>query len=200
MFSVQTADQPDLNSVSVCSSYYSLWTDDGNCLLSYLDAHTKGNPQSSKMDNQLWKHGNVCCASCTINKYISFTGWFCWGKNMLPWLLTASLLSFSLSSPLMPSPPLSAPIDNDSSNMHSCSLTGRAFEIYCYIAVVLLWVWIQLGLCSLCVCCACCSPIWSWLCLKCLWYKPLQFWLRLRVWLPLGLKNILHLNMCLHPW
>lgn len=27
------------------------------------------------------------------------------------------------------SPPLSAPIASDSSNMHSCSLTGRAFEI-----------------------------------------------------------------------
>lgn len=152
------------------------------------------------MDNKLWKCSNACCASCTINKYTFFTHWFCWGKNVLPWLLTASLLSFSLSSPLSPSPPLSTPIDNDSSNMHSCSLTGRAFEIYCYIAGVLLWVWIQLGLSSFCVCCACCSPIWSRLCLKCLWYKPLQFWLRLRVLLPLGLKNTLHLNLCLHPW
>lgn len=55
-------------------------------------------------------------------------------KMMLPWLLTASLLLFSLCSPLMPSPPLSAPIDKDSSNMCSCSMTGRAFEIYCYVA------------------------------------------------------------------
>lgn len=59
---------------------------------------------------------------------------------MLPWLLTASLLSFSISSPLTPSPPLSTPIASNSGNMHSCSLTGRAFEIYCYIAGVLLGV------------------------------------------------------------
>lgn len=80
--------------------------------------------------------------------------------------------SFSLSLHLRP----------QSSNMHSCSLTGRAFLnvllhrilrdwIHCA-AGVLLRVWIQLGLCSLCVCCACrCSPIRSRLCLKCLWYE-----------------------------
>lgn len=85
--------------------------------------------------------------------------------------------------------------------MHSCRLTGRAFEIYCYVAGVLLGVWIQLGLCSLCACfCACCSPIRSPLCLKCSWYKPLQLWLRLRAWLPLGLMNTLHLNLCLNQW
>lgn len=69
VFSVQTAEQPDLNSVSVCSSYYLLRADGANCLRSYLDAHTKGNPQSNKMDNQLWKRRNVCFTSCIINKY-----------------------------------------------------------------------------------------------------------------------------------
>lgn len=52
---------------------------------------------------------------------------------------------------------------------------------WCSAAGVLLPVWIQLGLCCLCERCACCSLIRTRLCLKCLSWKPLQYWLRLRV-------------------
>lgn len=130
-------------------------------------------------------------------------------ENLLPWLLTATLLSFFLFSPLTPSPPLSAPMANDSNNMHLCGLTGRAFEMYHYIGSYEAEPTVQQGCyyefennwdCSLCVCCVWCSPIRSRLCFKCLWYKPLQFWLRLRVWLPLGLMSTLHFNLCRHPW
>lgn len=106
------------------------------------------------------------------------------------------LSSFSFSSPLTPSPPLSASIANDSSTMHACSLTGRAFEMYCYIAGVPLGVYIQLGLCRLYV--LCCSPIRRGLCLKCKWNKHLQLWLRLRVWHPLWMMNTLHINLQTH--
>lgn len=142
----QAANQPDLNLMSVCGPYYSLWTDDCNCLVSYLSAHTKGNPQSGKMDKQLSKRHDVCFTSTTINKYKKIPWLIFLRKKVLPWLLTASLLSF----PLTPSPPLSASIATFSSNVHSCSLTGRAFEMHCYIAGGLLGVWIQLGLMPLC--------------------------------------------------
>lgn len=52
VFPVQAAQQPNLNSLRVCSSCYSLWTDEANCLLSYLHTHTKGNSESGKMDSQ----------------------------------------------------------------------------------------------------------------------------------------------------
>lgn len=164
----------------MCSSCYSLWTDDGNCLLSYLDAHTKGDPWSSKMNKQLWKHSHVCFTSYTINKYTFFTGWFPWkNQSVLPWLLTAFFLSFSLSSPLTPSPSLNTPIASNDSNMHSCSLRGRAFKIYCYKSIIKSLN--TTGTVQHFVCCPCCSWISPLHCVQ-----PQQFWLILRVWLTGG--------------
>lgn len=208
VFSVRTADRPDSNSVSVCSSYYTLWADDANCLLSYLDAHTKGNPHSRKMDNQLWKSGNVCFISSTSNNYTFFTGWFSWRKKQQQkkkraTMVTDSFSIFPLSSPLTPSPSLSAPIANDSSNMHSCSLTGRAFEFYCYAGSCESAFIVQQGcyyrlnttgtVQPLCVMCLLQSGV------DCVWSACDM--LRLRVWLPLGPMNTLHLDLqdvCTH--
>lgn len=139
--------QSDLNSVSVLSSCYSLWTDEANCLRSYLDAHTKGNSKNSKMDNQLWKHSHISC--WTINKYTPYGD----KKKVLPWLLTASL------TPLL-SLSLSLTLRVNGCSMHSCALTGIASESHRTLrgwfrwaaAGVLLQIWIQPGMFSLCVC------------------------------------------------
>lgn len=92
-----------------------------------------------------------------------------------------------------------------SSNMHSCSLTGRLdlldvllhniLRVWIHCAAgVPLPVWIHLGLCSLCVCAV---PAAAQSGADCVW-SACDKTLGLRVWLPLGPVNTLHLNLC--PW
>lgn len=84
------------------------------------------------MDNRPWKHTNVWHTSCSINESTFLLWKTKKNKTVLPWLLTAFFLSspFTFSSPLTISPSLSSPVASDSSIMHSCSLTGRAFWNY----------------------------------------------------------------------
>lgn len=94
-----------------------------------------------------------------------------------------------------------------SSNMHSCSVTGRfdfvdvlshsILRVWIHCAArVLLPVWIHLGLCSLCVCAV---PAAAQSGADCVW-SACDKTLGLRVWLPLGPVNTLHLNLCVHAW
>lgn len=85
------------------------WADAGY-LDSYLCTHTKGNPQSSKWATSPCERRPICQTSHRINEGISFYWFFllCYfilfyfflagdeGK-VLPWLLSPSFLSFSLS-------------------------------------------------------------------------------------------------------
>lgn len=142
-------------------------------------------------------------------------------KKLLPWLLTASLLFFSLSFQLLH---LSTPTANDGGNIHSCSLTGRAFWkcsgtqdharleplCWCQAAGVLLGIWIQLGLCSFCALLACCSLIRRRLSLKCFSYKKKNrkqnktaVLTEVKGLSPTGawwIHHFLLFHQCLHPW
>ena len=77
----------------------------------------KGNPWSSKMDNQLWKRGGDCFASRIINNYTFSPGW-----------KRAAMVTDSFSPVSSPSPPpeLTAAV------MCTCGVWQvELFEYYC---------------------------------------------------------------------
>lgn len=187
------------NSLSVRSSYYSLWADDANYLLSYLSAHTKGNPQSSK-----WTTGPESTqTSGTLPVALMNPHFYSEKKQKKQcchgyWQLLSS--PFSFSSPLTISPSLSTPVASDSSIMHSCSLTGTAFWNYagsCEAETIALMrcsrgaimslnkTGTARHLCALFLL----QPNQEQIVFEGLVIKTPAVQLRLRVWLPLGLMN-----------
>lgn len=113
------------------------WAGGAGYLDSYLSTHTKGNPQSSKWTTSPESADPSAIFPTELMKafifdWFFFIYYFLQGKRgkVLPWLLSSSFLSFSLYPTLTASPSHSTLRANNSCNIHSCSLTGRAFWNY----------------------------------------------------------------------